>query len=62
MTKRIAINTGGGDAPGLNAVIRAATLSALNQGWEVHGIRRAYAGLLGEDDIVRFEDDYGRIE
>jgi 6-phosphofructokinase 1 len=52
MTKRIAINTGGGDAPGLNAVIRAATLSALNQGWEVHGIRRAYSGLLGEDDIV----------
>jgi phosphofructokinase-like protein len=50
--KKIAINTGGGDAPGLNAVIRAATLSALNRGWEVFGIRRAYHGLLGDDEIV----------
>ena len=50
--KRIAINTGGGDAPGLNAVIRAAVLSALNLGWEVYGIRRAYHGLLGEDDVI----------
>jgi phosphofructokinase-like protein len=49
--RRIAINTGGGDAPGLNAVIRAATLSALNEGWEVLGIRRGYMGLLeGEVD------------
>ena len=49
--KRIAINTGGGDAPGLNAVIRAATLSALRNGWEVLGIRRGYTGLLhGEVD------------
>ncbi len=51
-TKKIAINTGGGDAPGLNAVIRAAVLSALNRGWEVYGIRRGYMGLLGEDEIV----------
>jgi ATP-dependent phosphofructokinase / diphosphate-dependent phosphofructokinase len=49
--RRIAINTGGGDAPGLNAVIRAATLSALHRGWEVLGIRRGYTGLLeGEVD------------
>jgi 6-phosphofructokinase 1 len=49
--RRIAINTGGGDAPGLNAVIRAATLSALSKGWEVLGIRRGYMGLLeGEVD------------
>jgi phosphofructokinase-like protein len=44
--RRIAINTGGGDAPGLNAVIRAATLAALHEGWEVLGIRRGYMGLL----------------
>lgn len=44
--RRIAINTGGGDAPGLNAVIRAATLAALQNGWEVLGIRRGYTGLL----------------
>ena len=49
--RRIAINTGGGDAPGLNAVIRAATLAALQEGWEVLGIRRGYMGLLeGEVD------------
>lgn len=49
---RIALSTGGGDAPGLNAVIRAATLSALNRGWEVLGIKRGYYGLLGEDEVV----------
>ncbi len=47
--RRIAINTGGGDAPGLNAVIRAATLAALNEGWEVLGIRRGYMGLLEKE-------------
>jgi len=49
---RIAISTGGGDAPGLNAVIRAAVLSALNRGWEVLGVKRGFAGLLGEDEVV----------
>lgn len=44
--KRIAINTGGGDAPGLNAVIRAAVLAAQNRGWECFGIRDAFNGLL----------------
>src|SRR5919199_2474367 len=49
---RIAISTGGGDAPGLNAVIRAVVLSALNRGWEVLGIRRGFYGLLGADEVV----------
>ncbi|MEW6721130.1 MAG: ATP-dependent 6-phosphofructokinase [Thermodesulfobacteriota bacterium] len=44
--RKIAVNTGGGDAPGLNAVIRAITLSALRLGWEVVGIRDGYLGLL----------------
>ena len=44
--KRIAITTGGGDAPGLNAVIRAVTLAAHNRGWECLGIRCGYDGLL----------------
>lgn len=51
--RRIAINTGGGDAPGLNAVIRAATLAALNRGWEIVGIREGYNGLL---EPGRFDD------
>jgi len=44
--KRIAINTGGGDAPGLNAVIHAAVYAARAIGWEVFGIREGYDGLL----------------
>jgi len=49
---RIAISTGGGDAPGLNAVIRAAVLSAINRGWEVLGIKKGFAGLMGEEEVV----------
>jgi len=49
---RIALSTGGGDAPGLNAVIRAAVLSAVNRGWEVLGVKKGYAGLLGEDEVI----------
>ncbi len=50
--KRIAISTGGGDAPGLNAVIRAAVLSALNRGWEIYGIRDGYNGLLLPEQYI----------
>jgi len=46
---RIAISTGGGDAPGLNAVIRAATFAARRRGWEVVGIRDGFNGLLFPD-------------
>ena len=49
---RLGISTGGGDAPGLNAVIRAVVLTALSRNWEVLGIKRGFAGLLGEDDVV----------
>lgn len=44
--RRVAISTGGGDAPGLNAVIRAAVLSSIKRGWEVYGIRDGYNGLF----------------
>ena len=53
--KRIAICTGGGDAPGLNAVIRAVVVAAHRHGWECVGIREGYAGLLdpqGERDLI----------
>lgn len=49
---RIALSTGGGDAPGLNAVIRAAVLSALDRGWDVLGVTKGYAGLLGDEEVV----------
>ena len=54
---KIAINTGGGDAPGLNAVIRAVVLSATNLGWAVCGIRRGYRGLLEEDGVIELTPD-----
>lgn len=49
MIRRIAVNTGGGDAPGLNAVIRAVAISAMGRGWEVLGIRYGYRGLIEDD-------------
>ena len=47
--RRIAISTGGGDAPGLNAVIRATVSAALKRGWECVGIRDGYNGLLAPE-------------
>jgi 6-phosphofructokinase 1 len=54
---RIAISTGGGDAPGLNAVIRAAVLSAIDRGWHVLGVKKGYGGLLGDDEVVPLTRD-----
>ncbi|MFM8558548.1 MAG: 6-phosphofructokinase, partial [bacterium] len=48
--RNIAISTGGGDAPGLNAVIRAAVLAAENRGWNVWGIRDGYRGIMEPQD------------
>jgi len=50
----LGILTGGGDVPGLNPAIRAVTVRALREGYQVIGIRRGWAGLI---DIVR-EKDY----
>ena len=49
--KTIGVMTSGGDAPGMNAAIRAVVRAALSSGLEVKGIRRGYAGLLEEDII-----------
>ncbi len=49
-TRRIALCTGGGDAPGLNAVLRAAVVSALNRGWECLGIRDGFNGILKPEE------------
>lgn len=60
--KRIAITTGGGDAPGLNAVIRAVTLAALSRKWECVGIRSGYDGVLHperfpEGGLIQLNDE-----
>ena len=53
---RVAINTGGGDAPGLNAAIRAATLAALKRGWEVFGIENGYGSIYTEQPFIRLDE------
>ncbi len=49
--KRIAVLTSGGDAPGMNAAVRAVARTALGRGLEVYGIRHGYNGLLNGDII-----------
>ncbi len=56
--KRIAVCTGGGDAPGLNAVIRSVAISAANRGWECYGIRDGFNGILFPE---RYEDGVFRL-
>mgnify|MGYP002138722714 CR=1 FL=1 len=51
MVKCIGVLTSGGDAPGMNAAIRAVVRQALSKGKKVKGIKRGYAGLLNEEII-----------
>ena len=61
MVKRIAVLTSGGDAPGMNAAIRAVTRRATFRGAEVFGVRRGYAGLIENGFIPLGPRDVGRI-
>ena len=47
--KTIGVLTSGGDAPGMNAAIRAVARTAIYKGMRVYGIRKGYAGLLAND-------------
>ena len=49
--KKIAVLTSGGDAPGMNACIRAVVRTALYYGMEVYGVERGYMGLINGDFI-----------
>jgi len=51
--KKIVISTGGGDAPGLNAVIYSVVHCCYRKGWEVYGSRNGYGGFLDIDEMVR---------
>ncbi|HET7366251.1 MAG TPA: ATP-dependent 6-phosphofructokinase [Burkholderiales bacterium] len=48
--RKIAVLTSGGDAPGMNAAVRAVTRGALARGWQVYAVRNGYSGLL-EDEL-----------
>ena len=49
MAKKIGVLTSGGDAPGMNAAVRAVTRAALSKGMDVIGIKRGYVGLLNKE-------------
>lgn len=49
MIKKIGVLTSGGDAPGMNAAVRAVTRAAIRKGMQVYGIRRGYNGLINGD-------------
>ncbi len=53
--KKIGLVTGGGDCPGLNAVIRSVVISSINRGWEVYGIERGFEGLLYRNRVHRMD-------
>jgi 6-phosphofructokinase 1 len=59
--KRIAVLSSGGDAPGMNAALRAVTRAALARGWEVSGVRNGYAGLLADTIAPLQARDVGGI-
>lgn len=52
--RNVGVLTSGGDAPGMNAAIRAVTRAAIHEGMKVYGIRRGYEGLL-EGDMVELD-------
>ena len=61
--QRIAVLTSGGDAPGMNAAVRAITRAGIAKGWEVFGVRNGYAGLLGDHmDPLRARNVGGIIQ
>lgn len=59
--KRIAVLTSGGDAPGMNAAIRAVVRMGVNQGWQVLGVRHGYAGLIASQFYPLGARDVGGI-
>ena len=59
--KRIAVLTSGGDAPGMNAAIRAVVRTGIDRGWQVLGIRHGYAGLIAGESVGLGLRDVGGI-
>ena len=59
--KRIAVLTSGGDAPGMNAAIRAVVRQAISEGMEVFGIYDGYAGMVAGEIYHILEQYKGQI-
>lgn len=61
MPKRVAVLTSGGDAPGMNAAIRAVVRCGVNNGWEMYGVQHGYKGLISGNIIQMTTRDVGGI-
>ena len=54
---KIAVLTSGGDAPGMNAAVRAVVRTGIAKGYEVYGVKRGYNGILNKEiDLMTFRD------
>lgn len=54
---RIAVLTSGGDAPGMNAAVRAVVRTGIAKGYEVFGVKRGYNGILNKEmELMTFQD------
>lgn len=61
--KRVAVLTSGGDAPGMNAAVRAVTRCGVDLGWEVFGVKRGFSGLVsGEFEQLKLRSVAGIIQ
>ena len=59
--KRIAVQTSGGDTPGMNAAVRAVVRAGLDKGWEIYGVRHGYLGLVNDNLVPLGARDVGGI-
>jgi len=59
--KNIAVLTSGGDAPGMNAAVRAVVRTGIAKGWDVYGVQHGYAGLMSGEMQVMGQRDVGGI-
>ena len=59
--ERVAVLTSGGDAPGMNAAIRAAVRTGLSKGWRMFGVHHGYKGLMDGDMTELGARDVGGI-
>ena len=60
---KIAVLTSGGDAPGMNAAIRAVVRTGIARGYEVYGVRRGYNGILNKElSAMTYHDDSEKLQ
>src|SRR5688572_12604525 len=61
MNKRVAVLTSGGDAPGMNAAVRAIVRTGIHHGCEMFGVQRGFEGLIGGNILHLSARDVGGV-